>query len=169
MKCPMCGFENLPGADECEQCGEDLGDLDVLAAAAPIGVLATPIGQVPSPPAVIVDPAATVREVVDRLISAGASCVLVVSRGRLIGIFSERDLLMRVADRYDALRSSPIREFMTPDPETLGPEATVAWALNRMDVGGFRHLPLLEEGRPLRVVSVKHLLAFLADSYPKAA
>ncbi len=87
----------------------------------------------------------------------------------MAGIFSERDLLTKVGERYNEVKSRPVSDFMTADPETLGPDATVAFALNRMDVGDFRHIPIVREGRPESVVSVRDLLCYLSDRYPRRA
>lgn len=170
MVCPACSYSNLEGADLCEGCGQALTDLPTASAnGITCYVAQTPIGKVPAPATIMVSPTTTIAEVVDRLVAANVGCVLVVSsQGRLDGIFSERDLLMKVAHRYDELKSSPVRDFMTADPETLPPDATVAWALNRMDVGGFRHIPIVEDGRPLAVVSVRDLLRHLATQYVAA-
>jgi len=171
MNCPSCDFENIPGVDECEECGQALAIEDVVrtfVATSP-SVAQTPLTDVEAPPPVMVAPTASVAEVVDRLVAGNVSCVLIVAGLKLVGIFSERDLLTKIADRYDILKSSPIYEFMTPNPETLGPDDTIAWALNKMDVGGFRHIPVVEEGVPIRVVSVKDILRHLAGEYCKSA
>ena len=91
-------------------------------------------------------------------------CVLVVDDGALVGILTERDLLMRV----DAPGSArPIREVMTPDPETLSPDDPIVYALNKMSVGGFRHVPLVDAaGHPVGVVSVKDVVDYIVDFFP---
>lgn len=168
MICPSCKRDNIEGVDECESCGESLmQELPAtLTSELENNAAQTPLSEVNAPTAVKVPPTATVGEVVDRLIGACVSCVLVVGPdGCLMGILSERDLLYKVADRYDQLKSSPIHEFMTPDPETLKPNATIAWALNRMDVGGFRHVPIVKNCKPLGVVAVRDLLAHLSKKY----
>lgn len=91
-------------------------------------------------------------------------CVLVVENGALVGIVSERDLLMR-ADEPRSAR--PLREVMTPQPETLSPDDPIVYALNKMSVGGFRHVPLVDaEGRPVGVVSVKDVVNYIVDFFP---
>ena len=91
-------------------------------------------------------------------------CVLVVENGALVGIVSERDLLMR-ADEPRSAR--PLREVMTPEPETLSPDDPIVYALNKMSVGGFRHVPLVDaEGRPVGVVSVKDVVNYIVDFFP---
>ena len=91
-------------------------------------------------------------------------CVLVVDAGTLVGILTERDLLMRV----DGPRSGQaIREVMTPDPEALSPDDPIAFALNKMSVGGFRHVPLVDaDGHPVGVVSVKDVVDYIVDFFP---
>jgi CBS domain-containing protein len=91
-------------------------------------------------------------------------CVLVVDNGALVGIVSERDLLMR-ADEPRSAR--PLREVMTPDPETLSPDDPIVYALNKMSVGGFRHVPLVDgAGSPVGVVSVKDVVNYIVDFFP---
>jgi CBS domain-containing protein len=91
-------------------------------------------------------------------------CVLVVEDGRLVGILTERDLLMRV----DGPRSAcPVRDVMTPEPETLSPDDPIVYALNKMSVGGFRHVPLVDAaGQPVGVVSVKDVVDYIVDFFP---
>ena len=91
-------------------------------------------------------------------------CVLVVDAGALVGILTERDLLMRV-DGHRSWRS--IREVMTPDPETLSPDDPIVYALNKMSMGGFRHVPLVDaDGHPVGVVSVKDVVDYIVDFFP---
>ena len=60
-----------------------------------------------------------------------------------------------------------LEEVMTPDPESLNLKARVAWVLNLMSVGGFRHVPVVDEqGRPAFVVSVRDVVQFLVDAFP---
>jgi CBS domain-containing protein len=100
---------------------------------------------------------AAVRAMIDGRVGA-----VLVTRpdGTLAGILTERDFLAKVAGQpgYEAL---PVREFMTHDPETVGPAATIAFALGRMDAGGYRHLPVVDGGRPVGVVSVRDVLRYV--------
>jgi CBS domain-containing protein len=91
-------------------------------------------------------------------------CVLVVEDGALVGILTERDLLMRVDGPHS---TRPVRELMTPDPETLSPDDPIVYALNKMSVGGFRHVPLVDAaGHPVGVVSVKDVVNYIVDFFP---
>ena len=82
----------------------------------------------------------------------------------LVGIFSERDALKKVNTRIGELGSNPISEFMTPAPQTLEGHAKVAFAVQQMDLGGYRHLPILDEaGKASGVISVRNLLNYLTE------
>jgi len=112
-------------------------------------------------------PDATVADAVRMMREHGTGCVLVVAAERLVGILTERDLLLRL-DRVDqAALERPVRDLMTPDPEVLSPDDPIVYALNKMSVGGFRHVPLVDPtGRPVGVVSVKDIVDYIVDFFP---
>ena len=93
-------------------------------------------------------------------------CVLVQRAGKLVGIFTERDVLTRVIFR-NTTSTMTVESVMTKDPETLEANQTVAWALNKMSVGGYRHIPIVEKGRPVGVVSVRDLIDYLVELFPE--
>ena len=98
-------------------------------------------------------------------------CVLITRDGTpgtpLIGIFSERDVLFRIVDRGRNPATLPLSEVMTTEPESLPEEASIAWVLNKMAVGGFRHVPVVDDmGRLVFVVSVRDVVEFLVDFFP---
>jgi CBS domain-containing protein len=96
---------------------------------------------------------------VQLLLDKEVGAVLVVdAAGMLVGIFSERDLLVKVAGSDKDLSALPIEQFMTPKPQTIEPNATLAFALHKMDVGGYRHLPVVRDGRPIAILSVRDLI-----------
>jgi CBS domain-containing protein len=85
----------------------------------------------------------------------------VVENGQLIGVLSVRDIVARVGPDYHEKLRRPVREFMTPRPETLPPDAPISFALNMMDVGGYRHVPVVQGGRLLGVVSSGDVIRYL--------
>ena len=119
-------------------------------------------------PAISVRADATLQEAVSTLQKEHIGCVLVVDEGgKLTGIFTERDLLTRVALRSLDWTSERVRDYMTADPETLHPEDRIAWALKLMHVGGYRHVPLTDDaGRPVGVVSIKDIVDYIVDLFP---
>ena len=87
----------------------------------------------------------------------GCGSILLIEDERLLGIFTERDLLVRVAAVGLDLTTTKLRDVMTADPEFIGAEEPVEEAVRRMDEGGFRHLPVVEGGRVLGVVSPRDI------------
>ena len=93
--------------------------------------------------------------------------LVVVSEGMVVGIFTERDVLIRIIDRGRNPATLTLGDVMVRDPECLHKQASIAWVLNKMSVGGFRHVPTVDdEGRPACVVSVRDVVQFLVDSFP---
>jgi CBS domain-containing protein len=121
-------------------------------------------------PAITVTESATLLEAVENLQHHHIGCVLVSgAEGTLEGIFTERDLLNRVAGKKLDWSECRVRDFMTRDPETLRPDDRIVWALNLMHMGGYRHVPLVDElNRPVGVVSVKDIVDFIVDLMPGA-
>ncbi len=93
------------------------------------------------------------------MLDGNVGAVLVVdTAGRLIGILSERDLLQKVAGIFESYADLPVSRFMTPRPETVAPTDPLNFALHKMDAGGYRHLPVVDDGRPTSVVSVRDMI-----------
>ena len=114
----------------------------------------------------MVAPETEVETAIATLRDRHIGCVLVGEPDDLQGIFSERDVLMRIAHRYDEVASRPVSEFMTREPETLEAVAPIAYALNKMASGDYRHVPVTRDGRVEGVVSLRNVLRFLSEWYP---
>jgi CBS domain-containing protein len=126
-----------------------------------------PIGNSDPRPAICVNPRTTVADAIALMKLHGMGCVLVEADRRLVGIFTERDVLFRVAAANRDAKRTPVSEVMTPDPETLTMHDELAWVLNLMAVGGFRHVPIVDDdGRPCAVFSVKHIVERLVEFFP---
>jgi len=113
---------------------------------------------------------ATVAEAIERMLARRQAGVLVVdAEGRLIGIFTERDVLTRVAGRGRDARQTRLAEVMTRDPEALGVNDRVAYAVHSMSVAGYRTVPLVDADRkPIGVATVNDVIRWLAGLFPEA-
>jgi CBS domain-containing protein len=103
-------------------------------------------------------PQATVSEAAGLMAGQRVSAVVVVDAGLLVGIFTERDAVFRViAPGRDPL-TTRLHEVMTPAPVTVDPERTFGHALQQMHANGVRHMPVVEDGRPVGIVTARDAL-----------
>ena len=109
-------------------------------------------------PPVTVSRNATVVDAARQMKQRNVGSVLVVDGDRLVGIFTERDALFRVLAAGRDPATTTIGDVMTPQPQTMHPDEPFVRALRVMHEGKFRHLPVVEFGRPLGVVSVRDAL-----------
>ena len=135
-------------------------------------LLREPLSALPVRRAVILSPETSVTVAMRAMQREHRGCVLVTEdgseRSKLAGIFTERDVLLRIVDRGRNPVSLPLAEVMTPDPETLAVRSSIAYALNKMSVGGFRHVPVVDDGfRPAFVVAVRDVVEFLVKAFPR--
>jgi CBS domain-containing protein len=103
---------------------------------------------------VTVAPEDTLGEAAAKMTERGIGAVVVSDFGRMIGILSERDIMRAVADRIHSSEAR-VREWMTADPVTATPETSVEDAGRTMLENGFRHLPVVENERPVGIVSLR--------------
>ncbi len=166
IDCPLCDHPNIEGEDFCQECGQPLSDshLKELPTAVERRLVRDRLEVLEPREPITVSPATAVRDVLTMLIDRGIGCVLVVDQDALVGVFTERDALRKLAGNLDQLGDLPVSQFMTPSPQTLDIEAKVAFAVRSMDQGGYRHLPIVDqEGKPTGVVSVRDILHYLSD------
>ena len=164
MRCPTCGFENLLGSDICDNCGSDLAGHDTPQSATTFRgqLLGERLDQLEVGAPEILDATADVDDAIRTMHDKGIDCVLVVDGGRLVGIFTDRDAVLKVAGTKAG--SQPLSAVMTHDPVVLRHNETIAVALNKMAVGGFRHIPIVENGRPTGLVTARDVFHHLAES-----
>ena len=103
-------------------------------------------------------PQTSVREAARLMKQTQVGALLVVEHGHLVGIFTERDALVRVLAEGLNPETTPLAAVMTPDPITVHPDQPFVSALHLMYENGFRHVPVAESGRPLGMVSARDAL-----------
>ncbi len=112
---------------------------------------------------------ATVRDAIESMQKSRRGCVLICHGRDPVGIFTERDVLLKTsAGRPDFLRQ-PVDSFMTPQPQTISVQDSILKAIRIMTSQGFRHLVVIgEEGEVLGTVSMRNVLIYLAEHFPEA-
>lgn len=117
---------------------------------------------------VAVQPDDTVSAAVEGMKAEKTDCALVVENERLIGIFTERDFLNRISAEDLDPGQTTMRDVMTASPETLRSHNCITYAINRMAIGGYRNIPIVDrDGRPTSVLDVRlvmmHLIKVFAE------
>jgi CBS domain-containing protein len=168
--CPYCGAENIEGVDQCDECAQSLDHLTKPRRAPGVedALFRDRVGAMVHAPPLVVDESTTVDEAIQLLVRERIGCVIVVRDEKVVGIFSERDALMRIGEQIDECRQRPVRDFMTESPESLAETDKLAFALHKMDIGHFRHVPILRDGRLHGVISVRDILRYLTNRVPVA-
>jgi CBS domain-containing protein len=164
MICPQCGFENLEGADECDGCRSSLteeGGVPTAGAGWQKKIMKDAINKVSVRDPIIVKPGTNVKKVIRQMKEKHIGCVLVVEKGNLVGIFTERDVLHKTSQPEMDLSDIEIDNVMTPSPEVLGEKDTIAFALNKMAMGNFRHVPIQREDGSIYALCVRDVLRYV--------
>jgi CBS domain-containing protein len=119
----------------------------------------------PTPP-IQLSPQQTVAEAVSVLRQEKVGCLLVCENGKLAGIFTERDLMRRIMAAGKPL-TLPLADCMTANPITVESKESISAAIERMESGGYRHLPVVDEtGIPVGILSVKKIVHFIVEHFP---
>src|SRR5947209_13221164 len=161
MICPSCGATNLPGQEMCSNCQHDLTRYDQPYPRDRVerSLMEDTVSVLPPHPPTTVSPDTPLRDAIGRMLQENTGAVLVVdTAGRLVGILSERDLLRKVAGVHEPYAELPVSQFMTARPECVAPTDLLNFALHKMDAGGYRHVPVAENGKPVSVVSVRDMI-----------
>ena len=115
-----------------------------------------------------VEPSDTIGEAAEKMNAANVGAVVVMEdMVRIVGIVTERDLMRAVAARARAAEAR-VRQWMTPNPVTIEPDLAIEDAAQVMFDNNFRHLPVVKDGRPLGIVSLRLLSRWAFESVQRA-
>ena len=148
----------------CRRCKQPLTPFDLPQPENPVerSVMCDQVSTLKQNPPVTIHQSATVGDAVAKMLETNVGALLIVDNaGLLVGIFSERDLLKKIVGivaNYDRL---PLTQFMTPRPECVQATDTLNFVLQKMDAGGYRHVPVLKDGKPVSIISARDMLKFL--------
>ena len=162
MICPVCHWENFLGEDVCGNCGADLWGADTPTGATSFQgrLLGMSLDELRAPAPAVVDAEASAVETVNRMRRDSIDCLLVMDGEALVGIFTDRDAILKVTG--PGASEQTVRDVMTPDPVILRRGDPVAVAINKMAVGGFRHVPIVDGAEPIGVISARDVFRHLA-------
>ena len=172
MNCPSCGHENIDGIDRCENCLAPFRQLDIPSADASEGlarsVMADNLSQLERDDPICVGPDTPALEVARLMKDSNSGCALVLDASKLIGIFTEHDVLlwMTASPTDSSLANAAevtVKELMSPNPETLQEKDSVAEALNKMSLGRYRHIPFKKSDGNYSIASIKSVLKYIAQ------
>jgi CBS domain-containing protein len=103
-------------------------------------------------------PQTTVLDAAKLMAKKNVGAVMVIENDRLVGIFTERDALVRVSAKGRDVQSTLLSEVMTREPQTVDPNKTFGYALLMMHENGFRHVPVVENDKLIGIVSSRNAL-----------
>jgi len=164
--CPVCHHPNFAGEDTCAECGADLTAVDLPQDAIDFHgpLLGEHLDRLGAAPPLTVPATMPLDEAI-RLMHAGpVDCLLVVADDRLVGIFTDRDAVVRTVGLR--LSSFLVRDYMTRDPVVLRHDETIGVAINKMAIGGFRHIPIVEDGHPIGVLAAPDIFQHILNILP---
>ncbi|HEY9842855.1 MAG TPA: CBS domain-containing protein [Candidatus Obscuribacterales bacterium] len=117
---------------------------------------------------ITLDPNDTVAEAIGIMQSKRIGALVVLENQRPVGIFTERDVLAKVVGKVSDLSAALLKDYMTANPICLRIDDHIAYALNQMTVGGFRHIPIIDlEGHVTGIISIRDIAEFLANLVPE--
>jgi CBS domain-containing protein len=131
-------------------------------------IAATPVTEIDIREPVRVTPDTTLIDVVTRLREKRRGAAIVEENGKVVGIFTERDLMLRVDHSTgQGWHKQPVRDVMTKNVVMVSARDSIATAVQKMKSGEFRHLPVdMGPGKPVGLVSIRDILAYIAEHYP---
>jgi CBS domain-containing protein len=133
---------------------------------APRRVRTHSVSQLQTDDFVCIEPATPIHEAIERMKEDEGGCAIVCEAGRIVGIFTERDLIAKVIGEEVSM-NDPVSLYMTTTVETLTFDATIGDAVELMNRKGYRNIPLVRDGQLSGSISVFDVITYLAESYPK--
>ena len=161
MICPDCGHDNIDGVDVCEACGQSLVAYDPVGSELEESISRHSIDVLVPREPITVEADVSVRDAIKTMVEQRIGCLLILEQGELAGVFSERDVLNKVSIDLSNM-DRPVSELMTRSPDTISRRDSIAYAMHAMDLGGYRHVPIVNDGgKATGIISVRDILRFL--------
>ncbi len=116
---------------------------------------------------VTLSPHDSLQSAIDLMQKQHIGAIVVTEKNRPVGMFTERDVLLKVVGKVKSLKEAQLKDYMTSNPVCLHAYDKIAYALNQMTVGGFRHIPVIDKAGYLTgIISVRDIAEFVASLVP---
>jgi len=116
--------------------------------------------------AILKDENASLQSVIESMQTSPSSCILIINNNKITGIFTERDVITKVAAKNLNFENEKICNYMTNNPESLQSDDSIAFALNKMIDGGFRHIPIINpKSKKFFIISMQDIINSIGDFY----
>lgn len=150
--------------DEIDEMYDQMGKVDSQLAK---GIsLRDPLGSLTQSKFIVLNEAATLHNAINNIQKESIGCVLLENNHKLTGIFTERDIVQKIVGNRHNLNNENIAKYMTKYPECLHLSDPIAYALNKMITGGFRHIPIVDKKeKPIGVISMQDIINHLGDYF----
>jgi CBS domain-containing protein len=130
-------------------------------------IVTDPIATLKPKPVATVRPNTSVIDAVHLMVQKKIGCVCVTEKDKLLGIFTERDVLRKIVAPGADPKKTLVQEVMTKNPETLTARDRIAFALNKMHVGGYRHIPIVEGDKLVGIISQRDVADLIVELFPE--
>lgn len=159
MKCPVCGVLNIAGSDECDSCQAPLTD-PAPKKGMEKRIIEGIVRDLGPKRALTISPADSVQKAVELMRKSGVGCMLVLEKGALTGILSERELLFKTDEATD-LKKTKVADVMRTHQTPLREDDEVGEVFHRLALSGHRHAAVALSDGSFGVVSARDLLRYL--------
>lgn len=127
-----------------------------------------PISELGLPKAICLEEDHCIADALNLMQEKKIGSIIVTNNRKLSGIITERDILLKVAGLPIDLHEEKLSAVMTPNPACLQENDMIAYVMNNMHVGGYRHVPIIDNNNiPISIVSIKDVMSFILDYFPE--
>ena len=115
---------------------------------------------------VVLNEQATLRDAIDSIQKYHIGCILLEKDKKITGIFTERDIVQNIVGNRHNLEKECVSDYMTKSPDVLHLKDPIAFALNKMISGGYRHIPIVDKNeKPVGLISMQDIINHLGDYF----
>ena len=125
-----------------------------------------PISSLSQEKFIVLNEQATLREAIDNIQKYHIGCILLENDNKITGIFTERDIVQKIVGKRHNLEKECVADYMTKSPDVLHLKDPIAFALNKMIAGGYRHIPIVDKmEKPIGVIAMDNIINHLGDCF----